>query len=261
MSPSPLHITYIDGPTALLELGGTRFLTDPTFDPAGTAYPAAGYTLRKTLSPALATGALPPLTGVLLSHDHHADNLDHLGRAFLVKTPAVYTTRVAAERLSGNAVGLEPWEAVTCETPGGPAWRITATPARHGPAGGDRGPVVGFVLQSIGGGPALYLSGDTVWYDGVAEVGRRFSPAIAVLNMGAARVSVAGPAPLTFTAADAVLLARAWPSARIVPLHYEGWEHFSEDRGKIEAAFQDAGLARRLQWLRPGIRTELPLGD
>lgn len=39
--------TYIGGPTVLLEVGGFRLLTDPTFDPAGTEYPTAVYTLRR----------------------------------------------------------------------------------------------------------------------------------------------------------------------------------------------------------------------
>ena len=56
---------------------------------------------------------------------------------------------------------------------------------------------------------------------------------VAVLNAGAARVAVAGPSPLTFTAADAVTLARAWPKAVIVPLHFEGWTHFSEGAAEL----------------------------
>lgn len=38
-----LTITYIGGPTALLEMRGLRFLTDPTFDLAGTEYPTKVY--------------------------------------------------------------------------------------------------------------------------------------------------------------------------------------------------------------------------
>jgi L-ascorbate metabolism protein UlaG (beta-lactamase superfamily) len=34
-----VRITYIGGPTALIEFGGLRLLTDPTFDPAGSTYP------------------------------------------------------------------------------------------------------------------------------------------------------------------------------------------------------------------------------
>src|ERR1051325_1046379 len=47
------RITYVGGPTALVEFAGLRFLTDPTFAPAGTAYSTARYTLRKRAGPAV----------------------------------------------------------------------------------------------------------------------------------------------------------------------------------------------------------------
>jgi len=46
-SGSAPRVTYIGGPTALLEWGGLRLLTDPTFDAAGTVYPAG--TARGTI--------------------------------------------------------------------------------------------------------------------------------------------------------------------------------------------------------------------
>lgn len=153
-----LVVTYINGPTALIDLAGLRFLTDPTFDPAGSSYATPAYTLYKTTAPALAYHELPSLTAVLLSHDHHVDNLDRLGRAMLPQAATVYTTREGAERLGGNAVGLEPWQTVSCPTPDGQLLTLTATPGRHGPAGGDRGPVLGFLLQPPHRrGPVVYL--------------------------------------------------------------------------------------------------------
>jgi L-ascorbate metabolism protein UlaG (beta-lactamase superfamily) len=94
----------------------------------------------------------------------------------------------------------------------------------------------------------------------VEEIGRRFRIDVAILNMGAAQVAVAGPHALTFTAADAVTLARAWPRARIVPLHYEGWEHFTEGEREIASAFHDAALAGRIAWLQAGVPTKLDGG-
>jgi L-ascorbate metabolism protein UlaG (beta-lactamase superfamily) len=41
-----IRATYIGGPTILLEIAGLRFLTDPTFDAAGSEYPTPVYTLR-----------------------------------------------------------------------------------------------------------------------------------------------------------------------------------------------------------------------
>jgi L-ascorbate metabolism protein UlaG (beta-lactamase superfamily) len=250
----PLRITYIGGPTALLEYAGLRFLTDPTLDPAGTEYPTPVYTLHKTQGPSLTAEQLGKIDAVLLSHDHHFDNLDHAGRAALAGARVVFTTRDGAERLAGNTHGLLPWEKRTFPAPDGQHVELTATPARHGPDGGDRGPCIGFVLTAAGA-PTIYVSGDTVWYEGVMEVGERFPVDVAILNAGAAKVAVAGPAPLTFTAADAMTLARAWPRALVVPLHFEGWTHFSEGAAELRDAFAAAGLESRLRWVPAGVPT------
>ncbi|MCL4560747.1 MAG: MBL fold metallo-hydrolase [Chloroflexi bacterium] len=255
-----LKITYIGGPTSLLELGGLRLLTDPTFDPAGTEYPSATSTLHKTAGPAIRPDALGHIDAVLLSHDHHSDNLDRLGRDLLKRAGVVLTTTIGADRLGGNARGLAPWQSFDLPIEGSSVLRVTGTPARHGPASMDRGPVIGFML-ALRDYPdlAIYVSGDTVWYEGVAEVIQRFPIRIAILNLGAARVPEVGLFNLTFTAAEALEFTRACPQAIIVPLHYEGWQHFSESRREIEAAFAQAGMEHRLYWLELGVQAGLPL--
>src|SRR5262249_39063078 len=125
------------------------------------------YTLRKQQSPALTPAEFGHIDAVLLSHDHHADNLDHAGREFLSTASAIYTTQAGAARLAGHARGLAPWESRTWSTDEHPPVKVTATPARHGPDGGDRGPCIGFVLQADGQSRVVYVSGDTVWFDGV----------------------------------------------------------------------------------------------
>ena len=45
-------VTLIGGPTALIELSGLRFLTDPTFDDPGD-YQLPHATLQKTAKPAM----------------------------------------------------------------------------------------------------------------------------------------------------------------------------------------------------------------
>lgn len=245
--------TYVGGPTVFLETGGLRLLTDPTFDPGSSEYTTPIYTLRKLSGPALSADVLGEIDAVLLSHDHHFDNLDRTGRALLSRAGVVLTTPVGAGRLGAPATGLVPWATTELTAPDGRRLRVTGTPARHGPDGGDRGPVVGFVLAwSDEPDRAVYISGDTVWYDGVAEVARRFHSDAAFLFVGAARVSEVGPAHLTFTADEAVEAARAFADALVVPLHYEGWTHFSEGRADIERAFVAAGLGHRVRWLPPG---------
>ena len=261
MTPAspPLRVTYIGGPTALVEIAGLRLLTDPTFDPVGAEFRSGAYVLQKTLGPAITAGELGHIDAVLLSHDHHFDNLDGAGRRLLPSADRVITTGDAVARLGGKTVALEAWQSLDIAGGAGGTLRVTATPARHGPGHMDRGPVIGFVLEpSDQPGMMVYVSGDTVWYEGVAEVARRFPVTVGMLFMGAARVEAVGPWNLTFTAEEAVEAAKALSRATIVPLHYEGWKHFSESRTEIGRAFEEAGMAGRLVWLPRGTAAEIP---
>ncbi len=257
-----IRATYIGGPTALIEVAGLRLLTDPTFDPAGTTYGTPVYTLRKTMGPAISAESVAPVDAVLLSHDHHFDNLDRAGRALLPHARHVIAPVAGADRLGGGAIGLAQWQSTELHGTDGRDVRVTATPARHGPRDGDRGPVIGFLLtdasDSLGPEtPAVYVSGDTVRYEGLEDIASRADIRVAFLFMGAARVAEVGPAHLTFTADEGVSVAEAMPHAVIVPLHYEGWQHFSEGRDVIQRAFDAAGLGSRLRWLGHGAPTEL----
>ncbi len=243
-------ITLIGGPTALIEVAGFRFVTDPTFDSPGD-YPLPHVTLTKTSSPAIGPKQIGPVDAVLLSHDQHSDNLDNAGRAFLAEVPRVFTTKAGAERLGDHAEGLEPWQSETL-TKNDQSIEITAAPARHGPAGIEpfAGDVIGFVL-SINGQSPIYITGDTVWYDGVAEVARRFEPGIVLLFAGAAQTR--GPFHLTMNTNDAIETARFFPGATIIPLHYEGWKHFTQNGNDLAKAFNTLGFGSRLRMLQPGV--------
>jgi L-ascorbate metabolism protein UlaG (beta-lactamase superfamily) len=123
MKPGVVSITLIGGPTALLELGGLRLLTDPTFDPAGSTYETPVYTLRKLTGPEVLADTIGPLDAVLLSHDHHFDNLDRLGRAMLASAGRVFTTTAGAERLGQGSIGLAPGAGGSCRRrTGGSCW-------------------------------------------------------------------------------------------------------------------------------------------
>jgi L-ascorbate metabolism protein UlaG (beta-lactamase superfamily) len=51
MIADEIDIKYIGGATALFEVAGLRFLTDPTFDPAETRYDTGLYVLHKLTNP------------------------------------------------------------------------------------------------------------------------------------------------------------------------------------------------------------------
>jgi len=252
-------LSLIGGPSVLIELGGLRLLTDPTFDAPGR-YEARGIVLEKTRGPAIAAEAVGPVDAVLLSHDQHFDNLDRAGRAFLESAGRVFTTGAGAARLRGGATGLAPWETVSLEGRDGARLFVTATPARHGPPGIEpiSGDVVGFALGLEQAGDAIYVSGDTVWYEGVAEVARRFRPRLVIVFAGAAKPR--GPFHVTMDNNDAIETAHAFPEARIVAVHNDGWVHFTESQEDFVQAFATLGLEDRVATLEPGRRAAFALG-
>jgi L-ascorbate metabolism protein UlaG (beta-lactamase superfamily) len=245
MSVSNLTLTLVGGPTVLIEFVGIRLLTDPTFDPPGL-YSEAPVRFEKTSGPALSVEEIGTLDAVLLSHDHHFDNLDNAGRAMLPAVGVTYTTRAGAGRLGGNAQGLEPFETQTLEARNGRKLFVTATPARHGPIGIEphSGDVIGFALGTEKPGDLVYITGDTVWYEGTVEVARRFSPKVVVLFAGAAEPR--GRFHMTMGSEDALEAAHAFPHATLVSAHNEGWVHYRETQEQLADTFDKLGVAPRL---------------
>ncbi|PUB26868.1 L-ascorbate metabolism protein UlaG (beta-lactamase superfamily) [Promicromonospora sp. AC04] len=254
---SALTLTHIGGPTTLLEVEGWRILTDPTFDAPGRTYRFGwGTSSRKTTGPAIPAAEIGPVDVVLLTHDHHADNLDDTGRSLLPTAGTVITTASGAVRLGHHARGLRPWDTTLLHAPDRPPITITATPARHGPPGSRPvvGDVVGFDLawegQEHG---SLWISGDTVLYDGLRNITARLKVGSAILHLGRVGFPLTGPLAYTMGAGDAIELVRLIRPASVVPVHYEGWSHFRQGRDDLAAALTGApDVAERLRWATLG---------
>jgi L-ascorbate metabolism protein UlaG (beta-lactamase superfamily) len=262
---SDLRITHIGGPTVLIEVGGWRLLTDPTFDAPGKRYFFGWGTMsRKLAGPAIPAADIGPIDAVLLSHDHHGDNLDPAGRELLPSARVVVTTASGAKRLGGSSRGLEPWQTTRLEAPDRPGIEVTATPCRHGPPLSHPivGDVVGFALgwegQKHG---VLWISGDTVLYDGVRSVADRLDVDTALIHLGGVRFPVSGPVRYTMTARDAVDLCGLIQPRTAIPIHYEGWKHFRQGREAIEREFANAPetIRRRIRWLPIGEAVDIPV--
>jgi L-ascorbate metabolism protein UlaG (beta-lactamase superfamily) len=260
---SEVRITHIGGPTVLIEIGGWRLLTDPTFDPPGKRYNFGwGTSSRKLAGPALSAAEVGQIDAVLLSHDHHEDNLDPAGRALLPSAGEVITTEAGARRLGGNARGLAAWGTTTLEHDGRMPIEITATPCRHGPPLSRPivGEVSGFALSWEGQEHgALWISGDTVLYDGVRDVARLLDVGTAIVHLGGVRFPISGPLRYTMTAEEASKLCGLIDPHTVLPIHYEGWKHFRQGRAAAEQAFASApgDLAARVRWLDLGVPTAL----
>ena len=244
----PFRARVLGGPTVLLEYGGLRLLTDPTFDDPQEYPIGGGRVLAKTAASAVVPSAVGTLDAVLLSHDEHPDNLDRLGRELLPSAPVVLTTASGAGRLGGNAVGLRPWQEQHLQGPGGRTVTVTAVPAQHGPDGCEpfTGDVIGFVLTGPGL-PSVYVSGDNASLDVVGEIAARFAPVdIAILFAGAARTPLFDGALLTLDGSGAARAARILRAGRVIPAHVDSWSHFTEGRREFEAAFAAVGLTSLL---------------
>jgi L-ascorbate metabolism protein UlaG (beta-lactamase superfamily) len=253
-----MRVQYLGGPTAILEIGGVRILTDPTFDPPGE-YPIGERVLTKTQGPALEPSEVGPVDAVLLSHDQHPDNLDRAGRDYLETAAVVLSTAAARERLGDPVRSLSVWEQAELPRDAAASIRVTAVPARHGPEGSEHlvGEVTGFVLSGSGL-PAVYISGDNASLDLVHEIAKRLGPVdVALVFAGAAQTALVEGASLTLTSELAAEAVRILGSPQTVPLHFEGWAHYTQGRDALIEAFEQADLAERLHLLERGERIEL----
>jgi len=250
-----IRLTHISTATLLLEIGSLRILTDPVFDPAGGHY-FFGYGTDsiKLTEPSIRVEDLGRIDAVLLSHDHHEDNLDRAGRALLPLANQVVTTSAGAKRLGNNAIGLRSWQSAVVKSDSFDI-KVTAVPARHGSLGSHLivGETTGFVLEWPGQKHgALYISGDTVWFNGINEIAHRFQIGTAILHIGKAGFPITGPIHFTFNTREAVRTIKALNPRTVIPIHYEGWKHFREPRAEAEKQFAAAGMNNIVRWLPLG---------
>lgn len=162
----------------------------------------------------------------------------------------VLTTAQGAERLGANAVGFEPWAQAEVARGDGEPITVTAVPAQHGPDGTDHitGPVIGFVLS----GPGLetvYVSGDNASLDVVRTIAERVGPVdVAVLFTGAVQVPHRFDGAYLTLSSDRAAEATKLLDARVaIPVHFEGWTHFTQGADALRAAFAGNGVTDRLR--------------
>lgn len=248
----PITFTYIDTACVLLDIDGYRIMTDPTLDKAGQFYHHGfGAFSKKTASPSIAMEHLPVADCILLSHHQHKDNFDHQGRKYAEQVNTIFSTVAASKKMPG-VKGLKPWDAIHLQTPGGTQITITAVPAQHHPHWLPEffsGPVIGFVLECRGATEkTIYISGDTVFFRGMAQIAERFPHIdVAILHVGAARFRyLTGNGRYTMHGKDMVKAIALLKPKVVIPVHHSGWSHFSEQTNALQHVIAQAAINAEL---------------
>jgi L-ascorbate metabolism protein UlaG (beta-lactamase superfamily) len=134
---------------------------------------------------------------------------------------------------------------------------IKRTPAQHGAGEMARAmaPSSGYLLSSEGE-PNLYITGDTIWYDQVAETIKQHNPHVIVVNAGAAQFLHGDP--ITMTAGDVIRVCRSTPHAQVIAVHMEAINHCLLTRAELAQHAHSTGA--RLVIPGDGTQVALPGG-
>jgi len=250
-----LGVTFIGHASFFVQIGGKTVLIDPNFA-------RWLFVLKRLRRPGLRIADLPPIDLVLVSHAH----FDHLHRPSLraivqnnLRTrgvaPAIIIPTHVSDLISdlgfSEIIELDWWK----QSRHG-SLTVTHVPSRHWGArilkDSQRG-YGGFVLKN--GKHSVYHAGDTAYFSGFSEIGRRLSPEVALLPIGAYnppqyRNVHTNPADATKAFLD---LNARW----MVPMHYGTFrlshEPVDEPLQLLDQEASAAGIEDRVIVLEEGV--------
>ncbi|MGY0070303.1 MBL fold metallo-hydrolase [Streptomyces sp. QTS137] len=253
---SAVRVQFIGNATLLVRYATLTLLTDPNFLHRGQhAHLGYGLLTRRLKEPAVAVDQLPAdLDAVVLSH-LHGDHWDRVARRNLDRALPVLTTPHAARLLRTlqgfrHARGLRDWQHHTLSREGHQV-RLTAMPGRHavGPLRGLLPPVMGSMLEfGPVGGPVrlrVYVSGDTLLFDGMEEIHRRYPDTdLAVLHLGGTRLP--GGFVVTMDGGQGAELSRRLGPRFTLPVHYDDYTVMKSPLSAFLEEMDRRGLGERV---------------
>jgi L-ascorbate metabolism protein UlaG (beta-lactamase superfamily) len=239
-----MKIRLIRHATILIDINGQKILVDPMLSEAGKMPAVPG--VANTSDNPLVNLTVHPSTlinadAILVTHTHR----DHLDDAAMQLLP--HSTRLFCQAPDGDIIReagftnvqiidqSQEWKGIT----------ISRTEGRHGTGsiGKKMGPVSGFMLKAEGE-PSLYITGDTIWCPEVQYALEKFCPQIVICFAGAAQFSSGDP--ITMTKEDIMNVCKHAPSAKIVVIHMEAWNHCLLTRKELQEYVVDNSLIEQV---------------
>lgn len=228
-------ITWIGHATFLVTMDGATLLTDPMFSKRASPLRFAGP--PRLVEPGVPIDALPKVDFALVSHDHydHAD-LPSL-RVLVQRGTRIVVPRGMADVVcaaGGEATSLDWWQHVDIA-----GVRVHCVPAQHFSGRGltdrNRRLWAGWVVE--GATRRFYHAGDTGYFGGFAEIGRRLGPIdLAAIPVGAYLPS-AMMRPVHLDPEEAVQAALDLGASRALAMHFGTFDLTDEPLDEPPARF------------------------
>ncbi|PYH68138.1 MBL fold metallo-hydrolase [Aspergillus vadensis CBS 113365] len=290
-------IYFVGTATTIIQWHGIRIMTDPNFLHAGDhVHLGPGVSSTRRTNPAVDLEELPRIDLVLLSH-YHGDHFDQKVEASLRRDLPIVTTPHAKSILTSKGEdsftrvsSVEVYEQLTVDIKHNqsdaqrqqrPKLRITGMPGKHIPVGkpleklnelvGAIPPTNGWMLElgygdndndnasSFTSGYRIYISGDTLMFDDLKEIPRRYAGQpidLMLVHLGGTTVPSPAMLPLammvTMDAKQGVELIKLIRPQVTIPIHYDDYDVFASSLDDFRAQVQAAGLNGEVVYLDRG---------
>ena len=232
--PAGLRVTWFGHSTMLIEIDGTRVLTDPVWSERASPLPWSGP--QRWYPPPIALAELPPLDAVVISHDHY-DHLDHATIVALKDWDTTFVVplgvgahldvlgRPRGAHRRARLVGARRASARSRSSA-----RRRATPRAACCSTTTRTLWAGYAL--LGAAHRVYYSGDTGLFPAMRDIGERLGP-------------------FDLTMIEVGQYNRAWPDWHIGPEQAVRAHGMVRGEGDAAGALGPASRSRMHGWTEP----------